>query len=271
MIKNLVGFVTGAATGLGKSVAVNLLNHGMKVVSLDKDFHEDNDINFEKFSSDLNDYSFKTIQENCVFVKGDILSANDVKKAINVCVSNWGKLNVLVNCAGTSTSRLVYNKSKDKVCNIDVFSDAVHNNIVGTFNVIRLAASQMSKNADTDGLRVIINTAGTDATIAGIRGSINAASFGGICSMTLPISRDFSNLKIRLVTVSPGYFKTELTSKMNERELDFLANCNIFPKRIGEPSDFAHCVKTIIENGMINGEVIQLDAGVFIPSFNIND
>ena len=271
-MSNLVGLVTGAASGLGKATAIKLLQSGMRLITLDKNFSEDNYENCVNFTANQNsDIFIEDMKNNCIFVKGDILSENDIQNGINAAIEKWNKLNVVVNCAGVSNSMLIFNRQKDFPIDMKAVEDTININVCGTFNVIRLASRAITKNKiNNSNDNVIINVAGLDYLKSPIRNSVIAASSGAIASMTLPISRDLSSLGIRVVTISPGYFETPMLRANSDFMVEFLGGCNIFPNRLGDPDEFASCVKNVIENKMLNGEVIQLDAGCSLPSFDFN-
>ena len=273
-MKNFVGLITGGASGLGKASVLRLLDNGMRIVILDSKFSCNNDENYANMFSTVAEESIREkFKENCDFIKGDTVSTDTVQTAIDTCTSKWGKLNVVVNCAGSAMSTLILNRKTKKCCNYNAFRNVINTNICGTFNVIRLAAKHMAKNEFDSKHRergVIINTAGIDAFKGCIHGSMNAASAGGLTSMTLPISRDLASLGIRVVAISPGYFKTPMLKDIPSNVENFLGNCNAFPSRLGQPIEFAAAVECIIENNMLNGETIQLDAAAFVPSFDIN-
>jgi len=273
-MKNLVGLVTGGASGLGKASAIGLLSKGMRIVVMDKSFSSNDEENtLNMISTNSNETVKERIKRNCIFVSGDILSTDNVITALEAGVNKWGKINVVLNCAGTAISSLIFNRKRGHCVNYDIIRKTLFTNLCGTFNVIRLASQQMAKNkicTEKDERGVIINTGSLDAFKGCIHGSMNAASFGAISSMTLPISRDLSSLKIRVVTISPGCFDTSLLETIPSSVKNFLSQCNAFPCRLGQPSEYATCVESVIENKMLNGETIQLDAAAFIPSFDIN-
>ena len=272
-MKNLVGLVTGSASGLGKATALRLLSCGMRVITFDKNFDDNNEDNFLNFTSSIKDDSMKEkINKNCMFISGNIMSPENIETAIATGVDAWGKLNVVVNCAGIPTSALIFNRKESRCCSLESFQHFVFTNVCGTFNVIRLAACQMAKNKtiNNEERGVIINTGSFDAFKGNIHGSTNAASYGAITSMTLPIARDLSSLGIRVVTIAPGVFDTPIMEKMSSELKEFLGNCNVFPNRLGDPDEFAAFVETIIENKYLNGDTILLDAATFIPTFDIN-
>ena len=273
-MKNFVGLVTGGASGLGKASVIRLLSKGMRIVSIDKSFSLDKEENCSQMISAVDDKSIEEkIEQNCIFIRGDVLSTDNVQTALQAGVNKWGKINVVLNCAGIAMSALIFNRKKDHCCNYDAIKKTVFANVCGTFNVIRLASQVMAKNK-TDAKHsergVIINTGSMDIFNSGIQGSMNAASFGAISSMTLPISRDLSSMGIRVVTISPGFFKTPVLEDLPSSVLDFLSNCSTFPCRLGQPVEYAVCVESVIKNKMLNGETIQLDAAIFVPSFDIN-
>uniref|UniRef100_A0A8C4KAW6 Hydroxysteroid 17-beta dehydrogenase 10 n=3 Tax=Dromaius novaehollandiae TaxID=8790 RepID=A0A8C4KAW6_DRONO len=157
-----------------------------------------------------------------------------------------------------------YNSKRDKVHELEDFQRVVNVNLVGTFNVIRLSAQLMSRNApDADGHRgLVVNTASVAAFEGQVGQAAYAASKGGIVGMTLPIARDLASLGIRVVTIAPGLFSTPLLAGLPERVRSFLGQQAPFPPRLGHPGEFAHLVLALAENPMVNGEVVRLDGAL---------
>lgn len=252
--------ITGGAGGLGLATTQSLIKHGAKVVICDLPTS-----NGHLLAQGIN-------KERCLFHPTDVTSENDMKSAIQLAQEKFGSLDVLVNCAGLSSIQRVYNKNRDRTIHMESYHRLMDTNCVGTFNAIRLACEAFALNEpDINGQRgVIVNT----ASISGYEGQSGqaayAASKGAIISMTLPISRDLSSMGVRVMTIAPGYFESELI--MKDKEIDdplyqskkpnvkrFLGGQSPFPGRLGDPDEYAHMVKTIIENPMLNGEVIRLD------------
>jgi 3-hydroxyacyl-CoA dehydrogenase/3-hydroxy-2-methylbutyryl-CoA dehydrogenase len=192
----------------------------------------------------------------------DVCSEEAVQESIDKAVAKWGKIDVAVNCAGIAPPMKTLSKKGPH--SLEQFSNVLKVNTIGTFNIIRLAAQQMSLNEpDADGMRgVIVNTASVAAMDGQIGQVAYAASKGAIASMTLPIARDLSTYGIRVCTIAPGLFLTPLLEGLPEKVQTDLAATVPFPKRLGKPDEYAHLVESIIGNPMLNGEVIRLDGAL---------
>ncbi len=206
----------------------------------------------------------KQLGENVAFHPTDVTSESDVTNAIELAKSKFGRLNVLVNCAGIAVAYRTYNINKKTCHTLQDFQKVINVNVCGTFNTIRLACCAFALNEpNQDGQRgVIINT----ASIAAFDGQVGqvayAASKGAIVAMGLPIARDLSNAGIRVMTIAPGLFDTPLLASLPEKARKFLASTVPFPQRLGYPEEYAQLVQTIVENPMLNGEVIRLDGAL---------
>lgn len=240
-----VVFVTGGASGLGKAVVEFFVAAGAsRIVAFDLNEPADD----ERVSSDVVKY-----------VAGDVTSEEDVTRALDAAPG----VRVVVNCAGIATAQRTVDRSGEPH-GLAPFTTVMQVNVVGTFNVIRLAAPRMGKNApDVAGSRgVFINTASV-AAFDGQAGQVAyAASKGAVVSMTLPIARDLSPLAIRCVTVAPGTFDTPMFAALPAKAVAALAAAVPFPKRLGKPAEFAQLVGHIAANPMLNGETIRLDGGL---------
>ena len=248
-INGLVGLVTGGASGLGEACVRRFVRQGMKVVILDRD-----DNRGEILAGELG--------EKVRFVQADVTSESDVQGAIETAYSALSGLNVVVNCAGVAwAARTV---GKEGAHPLDLFESVIKINLIGTFNVIRLAAVRMSQNTpDTNGERgVIINTASVAAFEGQIGQAAYAASKGGIASMTLPVARDLARVGIRVMTIAPGIFETPMVGAMTAEVQASLASQIPFPSRLGRADEYAQLAQSIIENTYLNGEVIRLDGAV---------
>ncbi|XP_076815227.1 3-hydroxyacyl-CoA dehydrogenase type-2-like [Clavelina lepadiformis] len=250
ILKGMVGLVTGGASGLGKATVQRLVRNGCKVVMFDLPSSEG-----QKVASEVGG--------DCVFHPGDVTSPEDVTSAIDAA-KNLGNLRVTVNCAGIGIAVKTYNNHKDRIHPLDEFQRVIDVNVCGTFNVIRFAAREMAKNepGPSDERGVIINT----ASIAAYEGQIGQAAYGAskgaIVSMTLPIARDLASCGIRVMTIAPGLFETPLLGSLPEKVRTYLGKQAPFPTRLGDPAEYAHLVQTIVENQMLNGSVIRLDAAI---------
>jgi NAD(P)-dependent dehydrogenase (short-subunit alcohol dehydrogenase family) len=245
-ISGKVFIVTGGASGLGEGTARMLATEGAKVVIADMQVEKG-----EAIAKDIGG----------VFVKCDVSSEAD-GQAVVAAATGMGKLMGLVNCAGIApASRTV---GRDGAHSLSVFSKVIQVNLIGSFNMIRLAAEAMQKNEpESTGERgVCINTASVAAYDGQIGQAAYSASKGGIVGMTLPIARDLSKIGIRVMTIAPGIFGTPMMFGMPQDVQDALAAAVPFPSRLGTPQDYAKLAKHIFENDMLNGETIRLDGAI---------
>lgn len=247
--KNMTALVTGGASGLGEASARRLASLGANVVILDRD-------------ADRGAMVAKEIGDKARFAKTDVTSEADIQGAIDLAKSNFGAVNILVNCAGVGMA--MRTTSKNGPHPLEIFETVIKINLIGTFNCIRLAATAMESNTPNDnGERgVIVNTASVAAYDGQIGQAAYSASKGGIVGMTLPIARDLARSGIRVVTIAPGLFNTPLLAALPEEARLSLGQQVPFPSRLGEPSEYALLVSSIIENPMLNGEVIRLDGAI---------
>ncbi|MES2159745.1 MAG: 3-hydroxyacyl-CoA dehydrogenase [Pseudomonadota bacterium] len=245
-IQNNVFIVTGGASGLGAATARMIVEQGGKVVLADVQVEPG-----EALAAEL----------KAVFVKCDVTSEADGKAVVDAAAA-LGTLRGLINCAGVAPA--VKTVGKDGPHPLDVFQRTVNINLVGTFNMARLAADAMGKTAATDsGERgVIINTASVAAFDGQIGQAAYAASKAAVAGLTLPMARDLSRSAIRVMTIAPGIFETPMLMGMPEEVRTALGNMVPFPPRLGRPDEYAHLAKTIIENTMLNGETIRLDGAI---------
>jgi len=245
-IAGKVYIVTGGASGLGEGTARMLAREGGIVVVADLQAEAG-----EAVARDIGG----------TFVKCDVANEADGQAVVAKAVS-LGKLMGLVNCAGIAPA--VKTVGKDGAHPLAVFSKVVTVNLVGTFNMIRLAAEAMSRNApEATGERgVLISTASVAAYDGQIGQAAYAASKGGVVGMTLPIARDLARSGIRNMTIAPGIFGTPMLFAMPQEVQDALAAGVPFPSRLGTPADYAKLVQQILTNEMLNGEVIRLDGAI---------
>jgi NAD(P)-dependent dehydrogenase (short-subunit alcohol dehydrogenase family) len=248
-IKGKVFIVTGGASGLGEGTARMIAAEGGKVVIAD--LQEDKG---RALAAELGG----------AFVKCDVASEED-GKAVVAQASSIGTLMGLVNCAGIATASKTV--GKDGAHTLALYTKTIMVNLVGSFNMIRLAAEAMSKNdPESTGERgVMISTASVAAYDGQIGQAAYSASKGGIVGMTLPIARDLARNGIRNMTIAPGIFGTPMLFGMPQEVQDALAAGVPFPSRLGTPQDYARLAKHIIENDMLNGEVIRLDGAIRLP------
>ena len=215
-------------------------------------------------SSSGKELADKLGNDKALFSPTDVRSEEDVTKAMNLAREKFGKLDVAVNCAGVGVAFKTYNFSKKRVHLLEDFRRVIDINLIGTFNVCRLAASAFANNQpDANGQRgVIVNTASIAAYDGQTGQAAYAASKGGIAAMTLPLARDLSSMGVRVCTIAPGLFDTPLLASLPEKVRTLLAQQVPFPSRLGKPEEFAQLAQSIIENPMLNGEVIRLDGAI---------
>ena len=252
-IANSTIVVTGGASGLGKACVKEIVSRGGNAVIFD-------------VNSDNGEALVAELGEQALFANVDVTSEDSVSAGIDAAIAKFGALHGLVNCAGTGDAGRTV--SRNGPYPLDKFQRIINLNLVGTFNVLRLVAAQMQNNegATEDGERgAIVNV----ASVAAIDGQIGqvaySASKGGVVGMTLPIARDFSKLGIRINTICPGVFMTELMGMAPQEMIDGLAANAQFPPRLGDPAEFADLALGLIENTYINGETIRLDAAMRMP------
>ncbi|GAB4516984.1 MAG: 3-hydroxyacyl-CoA dehydrogenase [Anaerolineae bacterium] len=248
-IQKITALVTGGASGLGEATARRLVEQGAKVVILDRDGEK-----AEALTAELG--------ENARFAEADVTSEPQVQGAIDLAVREFGTLHVAVNCAGVGIA--IRTHSKNGPHPLDMFQKVIEINLIGTFNVIRLAAMVMAENEpnENDERGVIINTASVAAFDGQIGQAAYSASKGGIVGMTLPIARDLARNGIRVCTIAPGLFNTPLLAALPEEARASLGQQVPFPPRLGDPSEYGHLAQALIENPMMNGETIRLDGAI---------
>ncbi|NTU18974.1 3-hydroxyacyl-CoA dehydrogenase [Brevibacillus sp. HB1.2] len=247
--KNSVVVVTGGASGLGEATVKNIVAHGGKALVMD--------VNDEKGTQ-----LAEALGDQVLYVNTNVVEEADVRSALDQAVEKFGKITAAVNCAGIGGSQKTYGKNGP--FDLVLFTKIIQVNLIGTFNVIRLAAAKISENEPNEqGERgVIVNTASAAAFEGQMGQAAYSASKGGVVGMTLPIARDLSSLGIRVVTIAPGLFETPMLGRAPEHVKQALSAMVPFPQRLGQPNEFAHLVQSIIENPMLNGEVIRLDGAL---------
>ena len=245
-IQNNVFIITGGASGLGAATARMITEAGGKVVIADVQAEAG-----ARLAQELGGQ----------FVKCDVTSEADAQAVVDAAVA-MGTLRGLVNCAGVAPA--VKTVGKDGPHPLDVFQKTVNINLIGTFNMSRLAADAMGKTeaAEWGERGIIINT----ASVAAFDGQIGQAAYGSskaaVAGMTLPMARDLSRSGIRVMTIAPGIFETPMLLGMPQEVQDALGKMVPFPPRLGKPNEYAHLAKCIIENTMLNGETIRLDGAI---------
>ncbi|MBK4737487.1 3-hydroxyacyl-CoA dehydrogenase [Noviherbaspirillum pedocola] len=245
-IQGNVFIITGGASGLGAATARMISENGGKVVLADVQAEPG-----EKLAAELGGK----------FQRCDVTSEADAKAVVDAALA-LGSVRGLINCAGIAPA--VKTVGKDGPHPLDAFQRAININLIGTFNMARLAADAMSKTEPSEqGERgVIINTASVAAYDGQIGQAAYAASKAGVVGMTLPMARDLSRNGIRVMTIAPGIFETPMLLGMPQEVQDALGRMVPFPPRLGKPQEYAHLAKTIIENVMLNGETIRLDGAI---------
>ncbi|MGZ3648041.1 MAG: 3-hydroxyacyl-CoA dehydrogenase [Syntrophales bacterium] len=248
-VKSCKAIVTGGASGLGEACVRNLVSLGGKAAILDFDGTKG-----EKLAAELGN--------NVIYANTDVTGEESVQAAIKKAMDAFGAINVVINCAGVGDPGKVLSKKGPMA--LSFFNRVVQINLVGTFNVIRLAVEQMVKNTgNKDGEKgVIINTASVAAFDGQIGQPAYSASKAGVVGMTLPIARECAEYGIRVMTIAPGLFNTPMLAQLPEAAREALGKMVPFPQRLGEPMEYAKMVQHIIENPMLNGEVIRLDGAI---------
>jgi NAD(P)-dependent dehydrogenase (short-subunit alcohol dehydrogenase family) len=246
-IKNSVFLVTGGASGLGAATARMAAEGGAKVVIADMQAETG-----EKLAKEL----------GARFVKTDVTSETDGKAALTLALKEFGGLQVLVNCAGIALAERTLGKEAPH--DLQRFVRVVNVNLIGTFNMIRLAADAMAKASPNAGGErgVIVNTASVAAFDGQIGQAAYSASKAAIAGMTLPIARDLSRNGIRVCTIAPGVFETPMLAGLPKEAQDSLGKQVPFPSRLGRPAEYAQLVKAIVEVEMLNAETIRLDGAI---------
>lgn len=251
-ISNSVALITGGASGLGAATARRLYAAGAAVVLLDLPQSAG-----EAVAAELGD--------RAVFVAADVTDEEQVQAAVDAA-SALGPLRVVVNCAGVATPGRVL--GREGVLPLETFSKVIQINLVGTFNVLRLAAAAMAKTEPLTGefgtaeRGVIINTASVAAFDGQIGQPAYAASKGAVAAMTLPIARELARSLIRVMTIAPGIFQTPMMAGLPQEAQDSLGAQVPHPSRLGQPAEYAALVEHIVANAMLNGETIRLDGAI---------
>ena len=248
-IQNHAFLVTGGGSGLGAATARMLAANGGKVVIADLN---------EPAGKDLAGFLGGAVR----FIKADVTDEASTQAAVDLCVSAFGAIHGLVNCAGVAPGERVVGRNGPHA--LASFERAVKINLIGTFNAIRLAAAKMSvQPAEASGERgVIVNTSSVASMDGQIGQAAYAASKAGVNGMTLPIARELAKFGIRVMTIAPGIFDTPMLQGMSEEIRASLGAQIPFPSRLGKPEEYAALVRHIVENEVLNGEVIRLDGAI---------
>lgn len=248
-IKGKVALVSGGASGLGAATVRMIVDAGGRAVILDL-----NENVGHTLAGELGDAAR--------FVRADVSDPGEVEQAVKAATDAFGALHICVNCAGIGDPQKVI--GKDGPADLARYTKVIRVNLIGTFNVTRLAAWAISKSEpNAEGERgVVVMTASVAAFDGQIGQCAYSASKGGIVGMTLPFARDMSNVGIRVMTIAPGLFDTPLLAALPEDVKASLGAMVPFPKRLGKPAEYAQLARQIIENPMLNGEVIRLDGAI---------
>lgn len=246
-IQDKVFMVSGAASGLGAATARMLARAGARLMLVD--------LNAEALKAQASELE-------AGYAVADITQADAAQAAVDMAMGSFGELHGLVNCAGVVAGEKIL--GKQGAHGLDSFSRIININLIGTFNLLRLAAEAIAKStANAEGERgVIINTASVAAFDGQVGQAAYAASKGAVASLTLPAARELARYGIRVMTIAPGIFETPMMAGMSDEVRAALSADVPFPARLGKPEEYAALVRHIIENSMLNGEVIRLDGAL---------
>lgn len=251
-ITNKIAIVTGACSGLGNATAKSLIAKGAKVAVFD--------INAEQGASVVAELG----KDNAVFHQVDVRNAESIEAAVKAVMDLWGAVHLCVNCAGIAPAKRTLDRAANPLP-LEDFQNVIDINLVGSFNVARVAASAMAKNepmGEAGERGLIVNT----ASVAGYEGQIGqaayAASKGGILALNIPMARDLAHLGIRVNAIAPGTMGTPMLLGMPEKVQESLISNIQFPKRLGLPEEYSSLIVHLAENAYINGETIRLDGAL---------
>jgi 3-hydroxyacyl-CoA dehydrogenase / 3-hydroxy-2-methylbutyryl-CoA dehydrogenase len=242
--------VTGGGSGLGEATVREIVARGGRATILDLARSKGADV-------------AKSLGDAAQFCEADVASEEQVVAAVDATIRKFGLVNVVVNCAGIGTAGKTVDK-EGKPFDLGLFRKTIEVNLIGTFNVIRLACAKMQSNTPNPGGErgVVINTASVAAFEGQIGQCAYSASKGGVVGMTLPIARDFAQVGIRVCTIAPGLFLTPMLMGLPEAARASLGKQVPFPSRLGNPEEYAALACHIVENPMLNGETIRLDGAI---------
>jgi NAD(P)-dependent dehydrogenase (short-subunit alcohol dehydrogenase family) len=248
-IEKINAVITGGASGLGEATVRKIIDLGGTVTI--SDFQEDRCISL-----------CQELGKNCAYSITDVTNEESINKALLKSISNFGPINLVVNCAGIGVTNKVL--SKEELHSTKIFEKVINVNLIGSFNISKLAFNKMKDNPleKTEFRGVIINTASIAAFDGQIGQAAYSASKGGVVALTLPLAREFARYNIRICTIAPGLFETPMMAGLPEKAYESLVESTVFPKRLGKPEEYAQLVISIFENNMLNGEVIRLDGSL---------
>ncbi len=242
--------VTGGASGLGEATVRYIAKNGGKAAIFD--------LNAERAQNIIDELG----EESVLYIETDVTNGAQVEQNIHEIVEQFGGINLVVNCAGIGTPGKVL--SKGTPIALEQFEKVIKVNLIGSFNVIRVAAAAMQKNEpNEDGERgVMVSTASVAAYEGQIGQAAYSASKGGVVSMTLPIARELARDGIRVMAIAPGLMETPMVEGLPDAAMASLAAAVPFPQRLGKPEEYAQLVESIVANPMLNGETIRLDGAI---------
>ncbi len=250
-LEGKTALVSGGASGLGRATAEALLAGGARIVIVD-------------LPTSQGETVAKELGDSVRFAAADVTSETEVTAAVQTAVSEFGALHVAVSCAGVGWAQRTVDKNGPH--SLELFTKVIGINLIGTFNVMRLAAAQMVQQEPVDGERgVLINTASIAAYDGQIGQVAYSASKGGVVAMTLPVARDLAARLIRVCTIAPGTMNTPMLALLPEDARQALADQIPHPRRLGEPAEFGALARHIVENQFLNGETIRLDGALRMP------
>lgn len=252
-VEGSVALVTGGVSGLGFGAARRFIEGGGRVVMMD--------INAERGKAAKDE-----LGPESRFIECDVSDPQNVEAAVAGAAETFDGIHILVNAAGVAPAQRVLSRD-GTMFDLELFRFTVGVNLIGMFDVIRNAAKFMATNdpGDNGERGVVVNVASIAAFDGQVGQAAYSASKGGVVGMTLPIARDLASVGIRVNTVAPGIMDTPLLAGAPQELRDSLAKLHVFPQRLGTPDDFAHLVVAVVENEMLNGEVIRLDAAARMP------
>lgn len=251
-LSNVIAIVTGGASGLGEATVREIVKGGGKVGILD-------------MNADKGEALAAELGAGAIFVRTDVTSEEEVTAALDATEAAFGTLNAALSFAGIAIA--VKTLGKDGPHPLSLYRKVIDVNLVGTFNVARLAAERIARGqADENGLRgVIVNT----ASIAGYEGQKGQPAYGsskaGVIGLTLPMARDLASVGIRVNTIAPGLIMTPMMESLPEEAREALSRQPLLPRRLGRPEEIAHLARFLIENDYMNGETVRMDAGIRLP------
>ncbi len=248
-LQDKIAIVTGGASGLGLATVKTYLTRGAKVAIFD-------------LNVDVGQAVATELGANALFCKVNVSDEASVQAALAEVVAKWGGVHVAVNCAGIGSA--VRTVGKNGPMPLEQFNKVITVNLIGTFNITRLAAAEMAKNEPSaDGERgVVINTASVAAFDGQIGQVAYSASKGGVVGMTLPLARDLASIGVRVNTIAPGIFNTPLMNAAPDAVKMPLIEMTQFPKRLGHPEEYGQLAAHIVENSFLNGETIRIDGAI---------